>query len=152
MFHSFQHTNLAQLLSDLSQNISFLFFLGPHPWYREVPLQGSEPAYATASTTRDPSYVFNLHLSSKQRRILFFNIFFVFLPFLVPILRHMEVPRLRVESELQPLTYTRATAIQDPSCVCNLHHSSQQRRVLNPLSEARDQTHVLMDTSRVHYR
>ena len=30
----------------------------------------------------------------------------------------------------------------DPSCVCNLHHhSSQQLQILNPLSEARDQTH-----------
>ena len=26
-----------------------------------------------------------------------------------------------------------------------LHHSSQQRRILHPLNEARDQTHVLMD-------
>ena len=30
-----------------------------------------------------------------------------------------------------------------------LRHSSRQRRTLNPLSKARDQTHVLMDTSRV---
>ena len=28
----------------------------------------------------------------------------------------------------------------DPSCICNLHHSSRQRRILNPLSEARDGT------------
>ena len=40
-----------------------------------------------------------------------------------------------------------ATAMPDLSCICNLHHSSWQHRVLNPLSEARDQTHVLMDTS-----
>ena len=33
-----------------------------------------------------------------------------------------------------------ATAMQHPSCTCNLHHSSWQRRILNPLSEARDQT------------
>ena len=33
--------------------------------------------------------------------------------------------------------------------VAGLHHSSQQRWILNPLSKARDQTHVLMDTSRV---
>ena len=39
----------------------------------------------------------------------------------------------------------------DPSLVCNLHCSSQQRRILNPLNEARDQTRVLMDTSWVHY-
>ena len=34
----------------------------------------------------------------------------------------------------------------DLSRICDLHQSSQQRRILNPLSEARDQTCVLMDT------
>ena len=33
----------------------------------------------------------------------------------------MEGPRLGVESELQLLAYTTATAMQDPSCVYNLH-------------------------------
>ena len=32
----------------------------------------------------------------------------------------------------------------------SLHHSSQQRQILNPLSETRDQTYVLMVTSQVH--
>ena len=49
---------------------------------------------------------------------------------------HMEVPRLGVESELQLLTYTTATAKQNPSHVCDLHHSSQRRQILNPLSKA----------------
>ena len=35
--------------------------------------------------------------------------------------------------------------------VCSLHHSSWQHRTLNALSEARDQTHILMDTSQVCY-
>ena len=34
--------------------------------------------------------------------------------------------------------------------ICDLPHSSQQRQILNPLSEARDRTLVPMDTSRVH--
>ena len=46
----------------------------------------------------------------------------------------MEVPRLGVELELQLLVYTTATAMQDPHRVCDLHHSSQQRRIPNPLS------------------
>ena len=33
----------------------------------------------------------------------------------------------------------------------SLHHSSQQHRILSPLSEARDGTRVLMDTSEIHY-
>ena len=63
----------------------------------------------------------------------------------------MEVPRLRVESELQLPAYTTATATQDLSRVCDLHHSSQQHRILNPLSKAMDRTHILMDTSWVPY-
>ena len=62
----------------------------------------------------------------------------------------MEVPRLRVESELQLLTYTIATATQDLSQVCDLHHSSRQQWIINPLSGDRDQTRILMDTSQVH--
>ena len=50
---------------------------------------------------------------------------------------HMEVPRLGVELELQPLVYTTATATPDPSHVCDLHPSSWQHWILNPLSEAR---------------
>ena len=33
-------------------------------------------------------------------------------------------PQARVESELQPLAYATATAMPDPNCVCDLHHSS----------------------------
>ena len=38
--------------------------------------------------------------------------------------RHMEVPRLGVKLELQLPTCATATATSDPSCVCDLHHSS----------------------------
>ena len=64
---------------------------------------------------------------------------------------HMEAPRLGVESEMQLLAYTIPTAMPDVSHICDLHHSSQQHWILNPLSEVRDQTSVLMDTSQVHY-
>ena len=63
----------------------------------------------------------------------------------------MEVPRLWVESELQLLAYATATATWDLSLTCNLHHHSQQHWILNPLSEARDGTLVLMNPSLVHY-
>ena len=61
----------------------------------------------------------------------------------------MKVPRLGTESELQVLAY--ATAKWDPSCICDLNHSSQQHWMLNPLSEARDRTHILLDDSWIHY-
>ena len=50
---------------------------------------------------------------------------------------------------LQPPAHTTATKMQDPSHVRDLHHSSQQHRILNPPSEARDQTHNLMVPSRM---
>ena len=58
----------------------------------------------------------------------------------------MEVPRLGVKSKLQLPAYTTATATQDPSHTCDLHRSSQQHQILNPLSEARDQTGILTET------
>ena len=47
-----------------------------------------------------------------------------------------------------PLTYATDTTTLVLSHICDLHHSSVQHRILNPLRGARDQTHVLMDTSR----
>ena len=56
----------------------------------------------------------------------------------------MEVPRLRVKSELWLPAYATATAMTDPSHICDLHHSSWQHQMLNPLSEVRDQARNLM--------
>ena len=63
----------------------------------------------------------------------------------------MKVLKLGVESELQLLVYTTTTAMQDQIHGYDLHHSLWQRWILNPLNKARDQTHVLMDTSQAHY-
>ena len=65
---------------------------------------------------------------------------------------HLKVPRLAVKSELWPPAYTTATTTSDPSHVCDLHHSSQQYWILNPLSEARDRPCILMDTSQICFR
>ena len=40
----------------------------------------------------------------------------------------------------------------DLSRICDLHHSPWQRRILDPLSEARDQTRNLMVPSQIHFR
>ena len=50
----------------------------------------------------------------------------------------MDIPRLGVESELP--AYTRATAMPDLSSILDLHCSLWQCWILNPVSEARDQT------------
>ena len=83
--------------------------------------------------------------------VLFYFILFYFCC-LGPHPRHMEVPRLGVKWELQPLAYTTATALWDPNHVFDLQHSSWQCWILNPLSKARDWTHIIMVTSRIHFR
>ena len=78
-----------------------------------------------------------------------YSSFFFFFCFLGLHPRHMEIPRLGVESELQFPAYTTDVATQDPSRICNLHHSSWHRQILNPLNNARDQTRIVTDTSQV---
>ena len=75
------------------------------------------------------------HPGGFQERI-FFSFLFLF--------RAAKSSRPGVELELQLPVYT--TATWDPSCVCDLYHSSHQCWILNPLSEARDRIHVLTDT------
>ena len=56
----------------------------------------------------------------------------------------MEVPGLRVESELQLPAYTTATAMWDLSWICDLHHRSLLHQIFNPFREVRDQTSILI--------
>jgi len=74
--------------------------------------------------------------------VIFFILFFFF--FLAPHLLHMEVSTKSA--------YTTATAMSDLIRVYNLHLSSCQHWILNPLCEARDRTPILLDTSQGHYR
>ena len=60
-----------------------------------------------------------------------------------------ESSQARIESDLRPATDTTVTAMPDPSLVCDLHRSLWQRQILNPLSTARDRTHIFTDTSQV---
>ena len=89
-----------------------------------------------SSSLKPYSSIFNSWQQLSQFKIhsvLSFFFFFCFC-FLGPHLQHMEVPRLAVKSELQLPAYITATATWDPSHVCDLHRSSCQRWLLNPLS------------------
>ena len=59
-------------------------------------------------------FLFWRHLNVDALRICSFLGFFCFCVFLELYLRHMEVPRVGVESKLQLPAYTTATATQDP--------------------------------------
>ena len=68
-----------------------------------------------------------------------------------PIAWHLQVPRLGVLSELQLLAYATATAMPDLSCVCDLHRSSWQCQIPNPLRKARDWTRNHMIPSQIRF-
>ena len=91
----------------------------------------------------------NVFFSSPS--FFFFFFFFCLFVFLGLHLWCMEAPRPGVQSELHLLAYTTATAMPHPSRICNLHHSSRQHQILNPLSEARDQTRNPMVPSRIFF-
>ena len=88
-----------------------------------------------------------IHFGLIDILVLFLVLFFFSSFFLGPWAWHMEVPRLGVE----PLAYATATATPDPSLVCDLHHSSRQCQIPNPLSDARDRTCVLKDPNQVRF-
>ena len=46
---------------------------------------------------------------------------------------------------------TATAMLWDLSHVCDLHHSSRQHWILNPLSKAKNQTQVLVDTSQIRF-
>ena len=59
--------------------------------------------------------------------------------------------QVRGQLEMQLLAYTTATAMSDPSHVCDLHYGSRQHQILNPLSEGRGRICVLMDASQIRF-
>ena len=80
----------------------------------------------------------------------FFLLFFLFLFFFLafratPAAYRSSQARGQIELQLQ--IYNTAIAMSDPTQVCDLHQSSPQCGILNPLCKARDRIHILMDTS-----
>ena len=116
-------------------------------FYLRILLAPSEWIFFSTTSNFLPSFLPSLLPSFPSSLLPSFLSFFS----LGPYLQHMEVPRLGVELELlQLLVYATTTAMQGPSRICHLQHSSWQYQILNPLSEPRDQTRILMDASWVH--
>ena len=75
--------------------------------------------------------------------------FFVFLLFLwaAPAAYGSSQARGRIRAVATGLRQSHSNAGSEPRL--NLHHSSQQRRIVNPLSKGRDRTRNLMVLSRI---
>ena len=134
---------------------------GPRPRIRSVPqlqpvlklwqgehlnqlcLAGIKPAPSAPETLRIP-----LRHSGKKYCLQFFVCLFCFLG---PHPQYTEIPRVGGTSELHLPAYATATATRILSQVWDLHHSSRQRQMPDPLSEARDGTCILIDTSWIHF-
>ena len=58
-------------------------------------------------------------------------------------------PQFRGQIGAAAGAYATAIATPDLSHICNLHHTLWQCQILNSLSKARDQTHILMADGRV---
>ena len=85
----------------------------------------------------NPRESFSIHkvrIPSKKnvQASLSLSLFFFFFFFLRLHLRHMEVPRLKVKSELQLPVYATVTAMWHLNHICNLHHSSWKQQILHP--------------------
>ena len=90
---------------------------------------------------------FTSRIGCKTTRRIVFCLFSFFLGLH---LWHMEVPGIGVKSELQLPAYVTVTATPDLSSIYDLHHSLWQCQILNLLSQARDRTLILIDTSWVN--
>ena len=116
----------------LWRRLAAVVLIGPLAW---------EPSYAEGTTLKSNRNKQKKVSSSQNYR---YSLLLLHFCFLGPYPWHLEIPRLGVQSELQLSACTTATATSDPSHVFDLPRSSRQRRILNPLSEARDRTHNLM--------
>ena len=87
----------------------------------------------------------------KEGTIIFMealSIFFFFFPLLftaTPVAHGRSWPRGLIGAAAAG--YIIGTAMPDPSHICDLQCSLWQQQILNSLSEARDHTHILMETT-----
>ena len=93
------------------------------------------------SCMSDNAVSHNFNINESTTYIYFFLFFFLGLHLL-----HTEVPKLGVESVLQLPAYVTPTATPDPSPTCEYGCSLWPDQILNPVSKARDRTHILVGT------
>ena len=103
--------------------------LWPDPWTHRTLTPYKEAAGGAQRPQRE----------SKQGKLLFLG----------PHLQHMEAPMSRIGATAAGLRHSHSNLESEP--FCDLHHSSRQHQMPNPLSKARDPTWVCLDTCRICY-
>ena len=119
------------------------------PWASTAPIRplAWEPPY-TSSAALKKTRGKKRKWRDLEKQLIWVGFFVLFFVFFFSKLRlwHMAVPGLGVESDLHLPAYATATAMPDPSHICDLWCSLWQHQILSPLSKARDWTHILTDT------
>ena len=111
----------------------FLFKLDPFACFTSV--KGKKTTVSPIFSDQKPWF---FHIITFCLAFCLFSFYFLW-----PHLRHMEVPRLGVQLELQLLALATFTATLGASPICHLHCILWQCQILNLLSETRDQTCIL---------
>ena len=120
-----------------AKDLALLLYLRINPWPWKLPQATSEaplppPGWGGGGEWQLAFAIVHGHDAVEG----FSHFIYLFIYFsLGPCLQHMEVSRLGVKSKLQLPPYITATATRDPSCICDLHHNSQQHQILNPLEQ-----------------
>ena len=127
----------------LNQNIT-IFWL--HPWYVKVPRPGIEPVQQQQPKVQQwQHWILNsLSCQGTPKPDFFFWSFRA-----SPAAYGGSQARGQIGAVASNLCHSHSKAGSNP--LSNLHHRSRQRWILNPLSKARDQTCVLMDTSQIRF-
>ena len=147
--------NRCHCLVEIQTSLSSAFHLtatsSPHPQTLAILKEEASNAQPPGKAAHIQRLVLRCYLTDSTSFLRESALGFCFVLFFFSGLqpRHVEVSRLGVKLELQLPAYATATAMLDLSGVCNLHHSSWPRWIPNQLSEAREGTCILKDTSQV---
>ena len=89
--------------------------------------------------------------TSEHLFFLFFPFFFFFFFRAIPATYESYRARGWIGATAGSLHHGPSKLGSDLSHICNLHYSSLQCQIFNPLSEVRDRTRILMDTSQISF-
>ena len=87
--------------------------------------------------------IIHYHYLMKERLFIYLLCFFRATP--------MTYVSSQTRGRIRAAAASKSHSTPDPKCICNLYRSSRQHQILNPLSEDRDGTGILRDTSWVFY-